>query len=39
MQKRLGTVGIPQMLLRLGMGTNLPLTPRRPVSDVFSPVR
>ncbi|MCU1592851.1 MAG: hypothetical protein JWO12_243 [Frankiales bacterium] len=31
----LGTVGAPQMLLRLGHGTSHPVTPRRPVADVL----
>lgn len=35
-QRLLGTVGIPQMLLRLGQGTNLPLSPRRPVTEVLT---
>ena len=34
-QRLLGTVGIPQMLLRLGSGDALPQTPRRAVDDVL----
>ena len=37
MQRLLGTVGIPQMLLRLGSGDSLPQTPRRAVGDVRVP--
>ena len=37
MQRLLGTVGIPQMLLRLGSGDSLPQTPRRAVDDVRVP--
>ncbi|MCU1602022.1 MAG: hypothetical protein JWO22_2731 [Frankiales bacterium] len=33
----LGTVGSPQMLLRIGHGTSRPVTPRRPVADVLTP--
>ena len=36
-QRLLGTVGIPQMLLRLGSGDAVPQTPRRPVDDVLAP--
>ena len=36
-QRLLGTVGIPQMLLRLGSGDSLPQTPRRAVGDVRVP--
>jgi hypothetical protein len=32
----LGTVGSPQMLLRIGHGTSHPVTPRRPVADVLT---
>ena len=39
MQQLLGTVGVPQMLLRLGLGTNVALSPRRPVAEVFTPIR
>jgi hypothetical protein len=33
LQKLLGTVGAPQMLLRLGLGTSRPVSPRRPVTE------
>lgn len=33
----LGTLGAPQMLLRIGHGTSVPATPRRPVADVLTP--
>ncbi|MCW2587314.1 MAG: nitroreductase, partial [Frankiales bacterium] len=32
----LGIVGTPQMLLRLGHGTSVPATPRRPLAEVLS---
>ena len=32
----LGTIGSPQMLLRIGHGPSLPATPRRSVSDVLT---
>ena len=37
LQEHLGTVGAPQMLLRLGFGRSVdaPLSPRRPVGDVL----
>ncbi|MDP9102017.1 MAG: nitroreductase [Actinomycetota bacterium] len=36
LRDRLGTVGAPQMLLRLGVGAAVPTTPRRSVEDVFA---
>lgn len=36
LQALLSTVGSPQMLLRLGHGTNQGTAPRRPVSDVLT---
>ena len=37
LQTHLGTVGAPQMLLRLGfgLGTDVPVSPRRPVAEVL----
>ena len=35
LQRHLGTVGAPQMLLRLGLGTSQPVSPRRPVAEVL----
>jgi hypothetical protein len=35
----LGTLGSPQMLLRIGHGASRPLTPRRPVADVLTPAQ
>ncbi len=35
LQHLLNSVGTPQMLLRLGHGTSLPVTPRRPVADLY----
>ena len=37
LQEQLGTVGAPQMLLRLGfgIGAGVPVSPRRPVADVL----
>ena len=32
----LGTLGAPQLLLRLGHGSTIPVTPRRPVADVLT---
>ena len=37
LQRLLGTVGAPQMLLRLGLGTSVPDSPRRPVAEVYHP--
>jgi hypothetical protein len=37
LQHQLGIIGAPQMLLRLGFGSSVPTTPRRPVSEVYSP--
>lgn len=39
LQQLLGTVGIPQMLLRLGLGEAAALSPRRSVADVYTPSR
>lgn len=36
LNRLLGTLGAPQMLLRLGHGHSDPLTPRRPVGDVLA---
>ena len=33
LQQLLGTVGAPQMLLRLGLGSSHPVSPRRPVTE------
>lgn len=35
LQRHLGTVGAPQMLLRLGLGATLTASPRRPLGDVL----
>jgi len=35
LQRLLGTLGAPQMLLRLGLGASVPVSPRRPVSEVL----
>ena len=35
LQQALHLLGTPQMLLRLGRGKSVPLTPRRPVDEVF----
>ncbi|MDX6217046.1 MAG: hypothetical protein QOG99_2630, partial [Frankiales bacterium] len=32
----LGTIGSPQMLLRLGRGAGAPLTPRRAIDEVLT---
>ncbi|MGB8649562.1 MAG: nitroreductase family protein [Mycobacteriales bacterium] len=37
LQRLLGTVGPPQMVLRLGMGVSAPVSPRRPVDEVLRP--
>jgi hypothetical protein len=31
----IGATGVPQLLLRLGYGKEVPPSPRRPVSDVM----
>lgn len=35
--RMLGVLGAPQLLLRLGHGTSVPVTPRRAVADVLDP--
>jgi hypothetical protein len=35
LQRLLGTLGAPQMLLRLGFGVSVPVSPRRPVDEVL----
>ncbi len=37
LRRELGVVGVPQLLLRLGLAQSSPQTPRRPVRDVLRP--